>query len=55
MIRAEFPQQSVGANCCLHYAAREPIEQESKSDTGFTEFFAKMIQNSVNGGNKHNE
>ena len=55
LIRAEFPQQSVGANCCLHYAAREPIEQESKSDTGFTEFLAKMIQNSVNGGNKHNE
>ena len=55
LIRAEFPQQSVGANCCLHYAAREPIEQESKSDTGFTEFLAKMIQNSVNEGTKHNE
>lgn len=52
LIRTEFPEQSVGANCCLHYAAREPIEQESKSDMGFTEFLAKMIQNSVNGG-KH--
>ena len=55
LIRAEFPQQSVGANCCLHYAAKEPIKRESESDTGFTEFLAKMIQNSVNGGNKHNE
>lgn len=54
LIRTEFPEQSVGANCCLHYAAREPIQQESQSDTGFTEFLAKMIQNSVNGG-KPNE
>lgn len=51
----EFVKQSVGANCCLHYAAKEPIKRESESDTGFTEFLAKMIQNSVNEGTKHNE
>lgn len=43
---------SVTCEDCKNYQ-REPIEQESKSDTGFTEFLAKMIQNSVNGGNKH--
>ena len=34
--------------------ARESIEQESKSDTGFKEFLAKIIQKSINGGTKHN-